>query len=54
MMGMQEGSKRFLVIPPALAYGQKQVGSKIPANSTLAFEVDLLRVSRAHVSSEKG
>lgn len=44
MLGMQKGGKRYIAIPPALAYGQKQVGSKVPANSTLVFEVDLLRV----------
>ena len=45
IIGMQKSGRRFLVIPPHLAYGQKSVSNKIPPNSILAFEVDLLRVS---------
>jgi len=41
--GMHEGGQRRLVIPPSLGYGSSSQGS-IPPNSTLIFEITLLRV----------
>lgn len=44
VVGMKEGGKRTLVIPPAMGYGAKGAGDKIPPNATLLFEVEVIKM----------
>ncbi len=50
VMGMREGGKREIVIPPELGYGERGAGNIIPSNATLRFEVEVLEVERAPFS----
>jgi FKBP-type peptidyl-prolyl cis-trans isomerase FkpA len=46
MIGMREGGKRTIVVPPGLGYdGRKHVAPEdVPANAALIFEVELISV----------
>ena len=43
--GMKEGGKRLLIVGPNLGYGAADYGP-IPGNSTLVFEVELVKVEK--------
>ncbi len=43
--GMQVGELRRAIVPPHLGYGERSMGP-IPANATLHFELELMRISK--------
>lgn len=42
--GMKIGQKTRLIIPPVMGYGARGSGQKIPPNSTLCFDVELVSI----------
>lgn len=41
---MRPGGARRLVVPPALAYGDKGLGTLVPPNARLVFYIELVRI----------
>ena len=57
--GMKEGGERLIAIPPALGYGTQDVKDDkgkviIPANSTLIFDIKLVKVAAAAPAATGG
>ncbi|GLK92150.1 FKBP-type peptidyl-prolyl cis-trans isomerase [Pseudomonas turukhanskensis] len=44
LMGMKVGGTRTLFVPAHLAYAERGMGSRVPANANLRFEIELLEV----------
>merc|ERR1711988_1612868 len=49
---MPVGSKWEIVCPPEIAYGHRQMGSSIPADSVLVFTMELLSCSGVQDSAQ--
>ena len=47
VLGMREGGVRCVIIPPSLGYGKRGSGPDVPPNSTLTFDVTLLKIVKA-------
>ncbi|MBB5397312.1 FKBP-type peptidyl-prolyl cis-trans isomerase [Mucilaginibacter sp. AK015] len=45
LLHAKAGGRILLIVPSALAYGNKASGVKIPANSVLVFTIDILGIS---------
>lgn len=43
LLGVKEGGRRLLVIPPDLGYGDQGAGEAIPPGETLVFVVDVIK-----------
>ncbi|MBI4094153.1 FKBP-type peptidyl-prolyl cis-trans isomerase [Candidatus Kaiserbacteria bacterium] len=57
--GMKEGGKRTMQIPPSLGYGGEDIKDPegnivIPANSTLIFQVELVKVEAPQAETPQG
>ena len=50
---MKVGSKWEIFVPPHLAYGRRGFGEKIPPNSVLLFEIELLSIEKEEETEDK-
>jgi FKBP-type peptidyl-prolyl cis-trans isomerase len=42
VIGMKPGGSRLLLLPPAMAFGERQVEEVVPANAPMMFRIELL------------
>ncbi len=47
VIGMKPGGKRMLLIPPAMAYGARQIEDVVPANAAMMFRIELIRLEES-------
>jgi hypothetical protein len=53
LIGIKQGGRRRLVIPPHLGYGDRDVGrGLIPANSTLVFDIEAMWIENPDAAEE--
>jgi FKBP-type peptidyl-prolyl cis-trans isomerase len=44
VLGMKPGGKRLLLIPPGMAYGNREIEGVAPANASLMFHIELIEI----------
>ena len=42
VLGMKVGGKRTLLVPPGMAYGNREIEGIVPANASLMFHIELI------------
>ena len=42
VVGMKPGGSRMLLLPPAMAFGERQVEEVVPANAPMMFRIELV------------
>jgi FKBP-type peptidyl-prolyl cis-trans isomerase len=52
VLGMKQGGKRLLKLPPSLGFGAKGVKGEIPPNARLIFVIDLIELEKRNLGSE--
>jgi len=45
VLGMKPGGKRTLLVPPGMAYGNRQVEDIVPANASMIFHIELISLT---------
>ena len=46
IVGLKGGDEVKIIAPPDFAYGDQSIGDLIPANSTLIFEVKVVKIMK--------
>lgn len=54
LVGCRRNSRRFLVVPPSQGYGSKGLGTTVPPNAILVFDVSVGSVSKSKVATKDG
>ncbi|XP_033119102.1 FK506-binding protein 15-like isoform X4 [Anneissia japonica] len=54
VIGMKKGGKRLLVVPSNMAYGSRGMGSRIPPNATLIFEIEIRKIKFGRERDDTG
>lgn len=44
VIGMRPGGTRMLLVPPSMAWGERQIEDVVPANAAMMFRIELIRL----------